>query len=259
VVAARHLGDHHQAVSASTLMARAEQPLIPQGRLAWLVDPDHADQVRLALRGVRYIEAQRLILADGSYVELLGAGDLRAHFEQARELRLAPHLDARIRDGRIRVERLAAGERDLWTGGELVRHAWLGASDPQPARSHHGSDRVFAVVRSIPFDDRSVIEGLVGRRISVSGRLERCGERLVLRLDGGTGIRLAMPAAERLRRCLAAFEEPPVELRVDLVLGGVAPWRDRQHPECSRGTTRIIGEAEVYSLSAQSYHVIARR
>jgi hypothetical protein len=259
LVAVRHLGDHHQTVSASTLMVRAARPPTQQGALQHLVDPDHADQVRLEMRGVRYVENDRLVLDDGSYVELVGAGDLRAHLERARDLGMVPHLDARLRDGRILVERLAAGDRDLWTGGELVRHAWLGESDRRPARGEHGSERVFAIVRSIPFDDRAVIAGLVGRRISVTGHLEPGEGELVLRMDGGTGIRLATPSGERLRRSLEVFARPPVQLRLDIVLTSVAPWRDRRHPERSRGTTRIIGDAEVYSLSAQSYHVVARR
>lgn len=256
----RHIGDHHQIVPLSTIFARAERPVAEQSFFASIVDPDHSDQVRFEIRGVKFLDGNRMIFHDGHFVAVSGVNDLRPLFDAARRQAVAPVLDARIEGNTVRIEHLRVGDEIFAAGGTLEKLARFGPSEEAPHRSIHPNPNVFQQLKELPaFDDKEAVEDLVGRRIAVVGPVVAENGKRVLRHDSGAGIVLRPVRAQPVVELLDAFTGSGTEFQVDMVLEEVYPWSSRTDPSRARGTTKILGEAEVYSLSAQSFTQVARR
>ena len=261
LVVSRHVGDHSQGVGLSTLFSRAAQPPVEQNRLAWLIDPDHSHKLRFQIRGVKFLDGNRMIFADGHFVRIDGVEELRPLFQEAQKQSVAPELYANVESGKVMVERImVAGQAFVADGGEMVRLDRFTPASTPPRRSIHANPNMFYQMRELPaFDDGDAIKELVGQRIAVVGSITEEEGRLVLRDEEGIGFALERSSHEGMRQLLGAFTGDPAELQVDLILKSVMPWTDRRNPENSRRDTRLLGNAEVYSASAQSFDVVARR
>ncbi len=258
-IAARHLGDQHRMQGLSTIFARAEKPPPAQNWFQYLIQPDHRLDVRWEIRGVKFLEGNRMILQSGDLVEVEGVDDLRPLFEEARRQAMAPHVDAQIENGKVMIQRIWVADGTFVEGGELVRTARFGTSSNQPPRSVHRGDNVFWRQRKLPHDAIEQLKVLQGERIAIVGQIvEENGER-ILRHEDGAGIVLQPVRDPALDQLLAVFAGDTTKLEVDLILASVFPWSNQRDPAHSRKTTKLIGEGTVRSASAQNFHLIAHR
>ncbi len=260
LLASRHLKDHHQRVSVDEIFVRAARPPVSQSALRRLLAPDYSCLVKTELRGVRFLDGERLVLADGSFLQLTGVGDLKTLLGGCASEKGPPVVHATIAGGKVQVERLLCGAQPVAKGGELQRVAKLDPTAAPPQRSASPSPGVFHEFTALPLEHDELLQGTIGAWISLKGNLKEEGGRLTLRMADGAGL-VVSEAREgsSVDRFLKAFAGQTSPVQLDLVVGGVYPWDDPRDPQHSRKQVHLAGEAVVYSASAQNYHAADRR
>jgi hypothetical protein len=205
----------------------------------------------------------KLVLADGSFVAIEGAGDLRqllplAQAEQAEpviETAAWPPSPAGEFAG-LPVDRIRCGKVIFCRGGTLRPLALLTPSTHGPQRSLERESDGFWVVNNLRYDDGRRLLRLAGQRLSVGGRVTTEGPDRVLRLENGTGVLLAPhPAGSRVEPLLAGLADGGTAVQVDLVFERMLPWRNAKYPDASRQETKIAGVGRVVSVSIESLFV----
>ena len=255
VVIGRHTGDKREVVPIGEMFRRAAAPTAEQGFLASVFDPDHSHLVRHEIRSVSYASGSRMLLGDGNYLSFEGAGQVMPWLTVASTRSSPLVVDATIVDGGVHVDQVTCADETL---GKDLRLRYLGrlpAGDGAPSRGTQGREGMFQPVAGLPrrADDAQALRNLEGQRISVEGRLVREGDRLLLRTGDGTGLEVRAPGVTRkMQAFLDVFTDDPGPITVDVVVTEVRP-RDE------RVDASVVGEAEIYSASAQNYHVIGRR
>jgi hypothetical protein len=248
-----------EEIAPSELVARTGEPSPPPtglvGRMRLQV---LARGIRIPLGGILFVSSNKLVLADGGFVAVEGAGDLHALAPLAAEANALPVIEARIaRDANggpvISVDRIRCGRSVFAKSGTVLPIATLEPSLATPARAEvPRSPKSFRIVSELRFDRSREIQSLVGKRISVTGRLTFEDSRRVVRLANGTGLVLTpLPVDSHVEPFLAGLVGDPEEIQFDLILQRMLPWTNRVPTE-SRKQTQIAGEARVMSISAQS-------
>jgi len=214
--------------------------------------------IRITFREVLFLNSTKLVLADGGFVAIQGAGDLRDLAPLAAQKKALPVIEARISraasgEPTVSVDRIHCGGSVFARSGTVLPIAALQPSMATPARAAEPrSAKSFRILSELRFDRSRQIQSLLGKRISVAGRLTVEGPRRVVRLANGTGLILTpLPLDSHLEPFLAGLVGDPEEIQFDLVLERMLPWESR-NPAESRKQTRIAGEARVLSISAQS-------
>jgi hypothetical protein len=235
--------------------------------------------VAVPLINVLFFTETKLVMADGAFVAIDGAGDLRGLAELAAREKSPPIIEARIgptfseafsgagsdldgaNAGGLPLKRIRSGRTTFTETGTLRPIALLTPSTGRPARSQKpDGDEVYRIVTDLRFDERRTFTPLVGRRISLRGRIVAETSGRVLRLANGTGVALApLPTESHVEPFLAGMAGDETELQVDLVFERAYPWRNSQAPAESREATRIAGLGRVVAVSADGLYLTDAR
>jgi hypothetical protein len=214
--------------------------------------------IRIRCGDVLFLSANKLVLADGGFIAIEGAGDLRALSSLAAQEKALPMIEARVSRAAgaapaISIDRIRCGKSIFAESGILLPIAGLMPSRGTPARAEEPrSPKSFRIVSDLRFDQNRQIQSLVGKRISVAGRLAAEDSRRVVRFANGTGLILTpLPLESNVEPFLAGLVGDPEEIRFDIILERMLPWANR-NPTESRKLTQIAGEARVMAISAQS-------
>jgi hypothetical protein len=261
VVASRHYGDHYRDVSVEELFAMTGQPRVEQSAIGNFFNPDHSHLVRIKVHSIRFMRDNRFIMADGNYLMVDGLDRIQPIFELAGMRSTAPTFDIDLQSGEALVQQLRLGDDVQARNVVLKRVAALGDSDAMPPRGGNGdNDGRFQEFSELPYDDTVTLENVLGQKVSLTGTIVQEGQDYMLRMANGAKLVLDVSqATEPMHTFLAAFNDGSTEVEVDVVVRRIYDWRDRQMPERSRGETKFVGEATLYSASAQNYHIVARR
>jgi len=248
-----------EEITMASCMARAtEAPA--EGTGAALRRWALARPVSIPLRQVLFLGETKLVLADGSFVAIEGAGDLRTLLPLAKAENQEPVIETAAWPPSpagefpvLRVDRIRCGQAIFSRAGTIRPLAVLTPAMHRPDRSPKRQPESFWLVNDLRYDDSRRLARLAGQRISVSGRVTIEGQERVLRLGDGTGVRLApLPAGSRVEPFLSGLANDNPELQVDLVFERVLPWRNAAHPTESRQQTQIAGVGRVISVSVES-------
>jgi hypothetical protein len=233
-----------------------------------------AANVRIPLANVLFLTETKLVLADGAFVAIEGAGDLRGLAPLAEKEAAVPTLEARLgptladvvsgsdpATGRgLPLRRIRCGGTTFAETGILKPIAILTPSTTKPARGATARDEGFRIVTDLRFDERRTFAPLVQSRISLRGRIVAEESGRVLRLANGTGVALAsLPDGSRVEPFLAGIAGDKTEVQVDLVFERAFPWKNAKHPAESREGTRIAGVGRVLSVSAEGLSLTDER
>jgi hypothetical protein len=240
-------------------MTRAMAPPAPGAGAAiqrWALARD----VSIPLRGVLFLGESKLVLADGSFVAVEGAGNLRDLLPLAQAEKVEPMIQTAAwplspmgEFAPLPIDRIRCGKAIFSRGGTLRPLAILNSSTHRPERSAQREPDHFWLVSDLRYDDHRGLRKLVGQRISVNGRVTIEGPDRVLRLTNGTGILLQpLPATSRVEPFLAGLASDDTPVQVDLEFERALPWRNAKQPEASRQETRIAGVGRVCSVSVES-------
>ncbi|RKZ17577.1 hypothetical protein DRQ53_03050 [bacterium] len=253
LIIARHVGDHRQVVGPDEVFRRASLAAVEQSALENFWNPDHSSELRTHIGSVCYIDGATVVLIDGQVLEFVGMRDVRPLFERARAAGSAPRMDIDIVDGRAMISGISVGGERTVAQAELVRNARLPSSSEAPARTRRvGTDRWYVPDR-LPLGDTQAMRSLVGQKLCLSGTLQEVEGSLQIRCVNGE-LFYVDPVRDTpaMREFLAFFLSSGSELRMDVVLTEV--FRTGQQE-----ATGVIGRADLYSASAQNYHIVASR
>jgi hypothetical protein len=254
-VASKHMGDPYLDVQMEEMFAMASRPAVQQGFLGRVFDPDRSDSFKHRFHAVRFMKGNRILMADGHYFAFEGLEDVRPMLRAARDNFTAPTVYAHSEGGKLRVREVQVAGQSFAANTTLNLLAKLSATNDEPERGAGGSEFMFANVALPPIEDSEAVDKLAGRRISVEGRLAVAADGGYLLQSGGSGFRLQPTGHGGLAQALEIFAAARDEVRLDVVLD---PYPLRGE-EPNRQGTRLLGDAEVYSMSISNFHIIARR
>jgi len=248
-----------EGITMGQCMARAMAPPAPGAGAAiqrWALARD----VNIPLRGVLFLGESKLVLADGSFVAIEGAGDLRGLLPLAQAEKVEPMIQTAAWPSSpagefpsLPIDRIQCGKAIFSRGGILRPLTMLRPAVHRPDRSPERQPESFWLVNDLRYDDSRRLARLAGQRLSVSGRVTIEGHDRVLRLENGTGILLQpLPAGSRVEPFLAELVNDDTPVQVDLEFERTLPWRNAKQPDASRQETRIAGVGRVFSVSAES-------
>jgi hypothetical protein len=234
-----------------------------------------ARNVRIPLANVLFLTESKLVLADGAFVAIEGAGDLRALAPLAEKEGAVPLVEARFGPTLAEVvsgsdaaaaralplKRIRCGGTTFAETGTIKPIAILTPSTGKPVRSAKPArDEGYRIVTDLRFDERRTFASLIQSRISLRGRIVTEESGRVLRLANGTGVALAaLPDGSRVQPFLAGIAGDKSEIQVDLVFERAFPWKNAKHPAESREATRIAGMGRVLSVSADGLFLTDER
>lgn len=244
LIGSRHWGDNRQDVGLAEVFARASRPVVQQGAFDRLWSPDHSHSLRTTISAVRCIEGEKLILEDGTVLRFLGMGEVRPMLEEAAMAGSLPRIEVDIIDNTARIAGIRAGKVIYGRGATLQQLARLGPTDAKPNRGNVPSKESWWQLDQIP-DDAS--DALQGRRVSFVGTLERVDGAIELRAVGKRFRLRPVREFSRLDDFFDAVADGKAELTVDVVLDDFSPGGG------------VFAAGELYSISAQNYHIVARR
>ncbi|HWN81793.1 MAG TPA: hypothetical protein VNM87_06840, partial [Candidatus Udaeobacter sp.] len=255
----------HEEITLARSISRAAAP--PAGGTwaaiqRWALARD----VSIPLRQVLFLGESKLVLADGSFVAIEGAGDLRRLLPLAQAEQTEPVIETASwppspagKFAGLPVDRIRCGKVIFSRGGTLRPLAILTPSTHGPQRSLRRESDGFWVVNDLRYDDGRRLLRLAGQRLSVGGRVTTEGPDRVLRLENGTGVLLApLPAGSRVEPLIAGLAGDGTAVQVDLVFERMLPWRNAKYPDASRQETKIAGVGRVVSVSVESLFVTDR-
>ena len=246
MVGAQHWGDHREDVGLEEVFRRVSRPAEERSWFAALVSPDHSHLVRTTVSSIRFMQGERIILEDGQVLRFAGLGDVRPMLHAARDHYTVPQIEIDVGTGAAHIERVVVGPQQFAHDTQLVREAKLPPSSDEPARSTAQDTDGWWLCREVGRDDSAELDGLVGRRVSLEGTLVPHGETWMLR--GGRGLEFEVDFGRDVRggeELLVALADGATELIADIV-------PEDYDRDSGRGT------AELYSVTAQNYHLVAR-
>ena len=256
VIVFRHYGDHREEVGLDEVFRRASLATVQQSGIARIWNPDHSRELRTRISAVRYIEGEMLVLADGNVLEFAGIGEVRPVLETARAVGAAPRIDVDIEDHRVMVSGIRVGEQTFGEGVELSRVMKLPRTADMPDRTRNAGDAGIAEWYQpdrLPLGDTGAMRALVDRRICLRGVLHNRDGVLELHcMNGEVFYVRPVGASASMDQFFEFFADGDTELKVDLVLTEVF----RTGEQVRSGA---IGSADLYSVSAQNYHMVAAR
>lgn len=248
VVASRHFGDHRQEVGLDAIFAKAGAPVRTQSAMASFWNPDHSHELRSTITTVRCMTGERLILADGKVLRFAGMRDVAPMLEAARDNYAVPRMDIDIVDRKAMVQQIAVGEQIFGREVELIRLTKLPPTADAPIRSHRPLENQWLEVTNLVVESQEELRALVGQRISLLGTLKPDDDGYLFESAGGSLALLPVSENRGLGDFLTEFADGAVELRVDLVIDELLPAKSGH-----------LGSGKFYSVSAQNYHIVARR
>lgn len=246
LVGSRHMSDSREPVSLGVLQERLAQPLVQQSSVARFWNPDRSNYLSTKVQSVRYYDGDRFMLSNGQLLELRGGEGIEPVLDAAQEIGTVPWIDVDREDGRARVAQVRVGDREFCRGCELVFLEKFKPSAEKPGRRFgEPKGNEFQVLPGLPPDPSA----LLGRRLALQQlRVTADGEGgWFFASDGDQAVRLVLarrsPVAEEL---LAFAEANGEEVVADMVL------------DTAGGPGGVVASGELYSLSMQGYHVVAR-
>jgi hypothetical protein len=248
IVVMRHVGDHRRDVGLEAVFAKASAPTIEQSTIARFWNPDHSNELRTTITSVRCMVDERIVLADGSVVKLAGLGEVRPMLEAARDNNAVPKLEVDIVDQRAVIRRALVGAQQFGRTLELVKLQKLPPSADPPTRTRNPRDSEWLELPGLPLENRADLRALLGKRISLVGKLQPNGDSYRFRTSEAKLDLRPVRVWRDLENFLSEFADGRVELKVDLIL-----------QELSESGSEFVGSGEFHSISAQNYHIVARR
>jgi hypothetical protein len=253
VILLRHFGDHRQEVGLDEVFRRANLPEVQQSAIMRIWNPDHSLELQARINAVRYIDNEMIVLADGHVLEFSGLGAARPMLEAARSVGVTPRVELEIRNHRVIVSGIFVGDRVFGAGTELTHLVRLPQSSEAPDRTRQAGRGEWYQPDRLPLGDTSAMRELIGKRICVRGVLsEQDGILEVRCIEGEVFSLQSVRESKSMDQFLKFFADGNTELIVDLVLRDV--FRTGKQEQ-----TGIIGSADLYSVSAQNYHIVASR
>lgn len=253
LVLSRHFADHRQEVGLDEVFRRASLAPVEQSAFARFWNPDHSGELRTQITAVRYINRETIVLADGQVLGFEGLRDVRPLLERARSTGAVPRIDVDVVDGRAIIRGIDVAGSVSGAGAELVRITRLPQSAEAPDRTRRQGTGEWYVPERLPLGDTQAMRSLVDQRLCLTGAIRAMGEGFEFRCTGGEVFDL-QPVRETpaLRNFLEFFVDSGVELRCDVVLTEV-------YRTTEQDASGVIGQLDLYSASAQNYHVVASR
>jgi hypothetical protein len=249
----RHFGDHREEVGLDEVFRRASLATVQQSTLARIWDPDHSHELRTRINAVRYIEGEMVVLADGNVLEFAGMGEARPVLEAARTAGVTPRIELEIEDHRAVISGILIGDRVFGKGVELTRVMRLPRTADVPDRTRSAGNAEWYQPDRLPLGDTGAMRALVDKRICLRGILhDRDGVLELHCMDGEVFYVQPVQASSSMDQFFEFFADGDTELKVDLVLTEV--FRTGKQEQSG-----VIGSAELYSISAQNYHIVAAR
>jgi hypothetical protein len=137
------------------------------------------------------------------------------------------------------------------SGGEMVVVGRFRLVDDEPRRVFGTADQgEYRWLKQAQHDESRSFEALVGRPISVEGRVVQEDGRYVVRTEGFGMALQPLPLGAETGRLLEFLESREVNGIVDGVFEQMYPWRS-DDPRRSRRDNRILGEMSVHVVQAQ--------
>lgn len=255
MVISRHMTEPYQDVELQAMFAMADRPAVEQSWIGGILDPDRSDRFRHRFHAVRFMEGNRILLADGTYFAFEGLKDVRPMLHAAQDNFTAPTIYARAEGGHLRVDEVRVSSESFARNTTLRMLAKFPPTNDEPARGAESSNFMFAKVRLPGLDDEAAVRDLADRRISVEGTLTVADDGGYILRSGTAGIRLAPSRHPGVAKALAEFSTTGDAVRVDLVL---EPYPLRGAAPNRRGTG-LLGSGQVYSMSVSNFHIVAQR
>ena len=251
VILFRHFGEHREDVGLDEVFRRANLTETRQSTLARIWNPDRSGELQTRINAVRYIEGEMVVLADGNVLKFAGMGAVRPVLETARAVGVTPRIDIDIRNNKAMVSGILVGDRVFGVGTELTRMMRLARSAKMPQRTGIPGSGEWYQPDRLPLGDTTAMRELVDRRICVRGVLHARDGLLELHcIEGEVFSIKPVRDSNSMDQFLEFFADGDTELKVDLVLREV--FRTGKQEQSG-----IIGNAELYSVSAQNYHIVA--
>ena len=253
VILFRHFGDHRQEVGLDEVFRRVSLADVQQSTFARIWNPDHSHELSTRINAVRYIEAEMVVLADGSVLEFAGLREARPVLEAARAVGVTPRIELDIRNHRAMITGIHVGDRVFGAGVELTRVMKLPRTADVPDRTRSAGNAEWYQPDRLPLGDTGAMRALVDKRICVRGVLhDRNGSLELHCMDGEVFFVQPVRASRSMDQFFKFFADGDTELKVDLVLTEV--FRTGKQEQSG-----AIGNADLYSISAQNYHIVVAR
>jgi len=268
----------HENLSMAQLIGQIAPPAPSDGGLGVAIQRwAEGRNVRIPLANVLFLSETKLVLADGAFVAIEKAGDLRGLAALADQEKSVPILEARLGPTlsdvvsgsepdpallpAVALQGIRCGRTTFTKSGTLKPIAVLTPSPLQAVRSNKpAAVDGFQIVSDLRFDQRPTFAPLVQKRISLRGRIAVEEAQRVLRLANGTGIALApLTKGSRVEPFIAGMAGDKTEVQVDMVFERAFPWRNPKNPAEARETTRIAGMGRVLSVSADGLFLTDER